>query len=121
MEALIIILLFIFFLVLLKRIVKLLINAVYIIIASAIFPIFAVKFLGLSIPLTLETFFFFIKLGLLLFFVYLLYSFIYAILNALETFASKITLKEYRKEKILKEIIEKHKKEKKSKPQTSNL
>jgi hypothetical protein len=119
MNMLVIVFIFAIFLVLTKKIIKTIINMVWISVVSVIFP-FILKFLGFPVLLNLETILFFLILGLGLYFIYILGRVIYIILGFVEKSAGIMTYpfrdknKELEK-KVGKIIYEKEKKGKKGK------
>jgi len=109
---------FVIFLVLTKKIIKTIINMVWISAVSVIFP-FMLKFLGFPVPLNLETILFFLILGLGLYFIYILGRIIYIILGVVEKSANVLTYpfrdKNKELEKKVGKIIDEKEKKKGSK------
>lgn len=84
-------LIFVLFIILVRKMVKIAFSAIWISLISALFPLFLRFGLGMDIPLTFSTFVFYITLGLGLFCVYLLASLIYKALGLFERGAKAAT------------------------------
>lgn len=94
--------LFIVFLVIIVKVFKLMIKALYVVIASALFPI-VMSAIGFPIAVNLSSILFFVSLGLFLFLVYLFGRMVYTGLSILEFFGKK-AIAPFRKDKE-KELI----------------
>lgn len=120
--VLVLFVIFILFLVLMKKVIKTAINFVIIGIASAIFPFFLNIALGFRIPITLDLELFFILLGLGLYLLYIAGKLIYAALGLAEKSAKVITYpikarsqkKEKEMKKKVEELVKKSEEKKKS-------
>jgi hypothetical protein len=77
-------LIFIIFIVLVRKLIKIAMSAVWIGFVSALFPLFLKFGLGMDIPLNFGTFVYYITFGLGLFCIYILASLIYKMLGAFE-------------------------------------
>ena len=89
-ELVLIIVLFISFILIMNKTIKLLMNIMFISAISAIFPFFANSFFGFSFPIELNTFLTFIAGGLCLYLFYFLVKIIYSILSVTEKFSNVI-------------------------------
>lgn len=108
-SALVILILFIIFVFVVKRLIKVIISAVWIGIVSALFPVFLRYVLGMHTPLTalsLDTFLFWITLGLGIYSVFLLGKIIYSVLGVFGKMLSPLGAKA-RKEKKLDMMLKK--------------
>jgi hypothetical protein len=114
-NLLIIVLIFIVFLVMVKKVIKTAINMVLIAVGSIMFPVM-LHLLGFSVPFNLDTILFFLMLGLGLYFLYLLGKIIYSMLSVVEKSAKVVTYpfrdKDKGLEKKVKKIMEEKEKEK---------
>ena len=106
LNLIIIISIFIIFLVLMKKVIKTVINMVILSVASALFPV-ALSFLGFPILLSLDTILFFLVLGLGLYFIYILGKIIYTMLGVVEKSAKVATYPFRSKNKGLDKKVEK--------------
>ena len=106
LNLMIILFIFIIFLILMKKVIKTVINILWISAASALFPVI-LGFLGFSIPLTLDTILFFLTLGLGLYFIYILGKIIYTMLGVVEKSARVVTYPFRGKDKELEKRVEK--------------
>ncbi|MBI2075901.1 MAG: hypothetical protein HYT72_01475 [Candidatus Aenigmarchaeota archaeon] len=79
-ELLIFVIIFVLFLVITRKIVRVIMSLLWIAIASAIFP-FAMRFLGLDFSTDLNSVLFYVALGIGLYFVYMLGRIVYVILG----------------------------------------
>ena len=79
-ELLIFVVIFVLFLVISRKIVKTVMNLLWISVASAVFP-FAMRFLGLNFSADLNSMIFYIALGIGLYFVYMLGRIVYALIG----------------------------------------
>ena len=111
-SILIILIIFVVFLVLMRRVLKTVINMVWIAITSAIFPL-VLNFLGFSIPLSIDTILFFVTVGLGLYFIYIVGKIIYTMLGFVEKSAKAVTYPFRDKDKDLRKRVEKIMEEKK--------
>lgn len=82
--GLVIILIFILFIFLVKRAMKILFNVLWISFASFLFPLVLNFFFNIPVPLTLYSFVYFITLGLGLYAAYLFTKIVYVLLGILE-------------------------------------
>jgi len=105
-NLMLIIFVFIIFLVLMRKVIKTVINIVWISAASALFPL-VLNFLGFSVPLKLDTILFFLILGLGLYFIYILGKIIYTMLGIVEKSARVVTYPFRGKDKDLEKRVEK--------------
>jgi len=105
-NLMLIIFVFIIFLVLMRKLIKTVINIVWISAASALFPL-VLNFLGFSVPLKLDTILFFLILGLGLYFIYILGKIIYTMLGIVEKSARVVTYPFRGKDKDLEKRVEK--------------
>jgi len=87
---LVILVAFIVFLVLMKKILKTIINAVWIGLVSAIFPVVMNLVFGFAIPLKIDTILFFVIFGLGLYFIYIIGKLIYFGLGLAEKSAKTV-------------------------------
>lgn len=83
---------FILFVVSMKKVFSILLNAVWIVIAAIVFPVVMNRFFGFDIPIDRDSMFSFILLGLTVYFVYLVGKSIYKVLGAAEKAAKKVPL-----------------------------
>lgn len=113
-NLILIIFIFALFLVLTKKIIKTVINMVWISAASALFPVI-LTFLGFPVPLDLDTILFFLILGLGLYSTYILGKIIYTMLSVLEKSAKVVTYPFRGKDKGLEKKVEKIMEEKEKK------
>lgn len=104
---LLLIIVFIVFIFVVRRVVRVIITGVWVGIISLLFPIFLNKIVGLPVALNLETFLYFAKLGLGLYGIYLFARLVYSILGAAEKAGSLMVspISHHRKKK--KEEMEK--------------
>jgi len=114
---------FILFIIIVRKTVKILLSAIWIAIISAIFPVAANYLLGFTFPLNIDTFIFFITLGVGLFALYLFAKLIYGILGIAGKAGSAMSYpfrarSNAKKEKTIKEaakLVKKDKEEEKRK------
>ena len=106
LNLVLILLVFVVFLVVMRKVVKTVINMVWISFASAVFPL-VLNFLGFSVPLQLDTVIFFVILGLGLYFVFILGKIIYTMLGFVEKSAKVVTYPLRGKDKELEKKVEK--------------
>ncbi|HLD38843.1 MAG TPA: hypothetical protein VJB05_00855 [archaeon] len=81
---------FILFVVSMKKAFSIILNAVWIVIAAILFPVVMNRFLGFDIPIDRDSMFSFILLGLSVYFVYLIGKSIYKVLGMAEKAAKKV-------------------------------
>jgi len=119
-ELLFLLVVFVVFVVLMKRVVKTIINIVWITIMAAIFP-FIASFLGFNVVTDLNTILFFITAGIGLYLFYLLSKIVYSALSVAEK-AGKVAVapfkgrnKEKKMEKKLEELMKKQEEDEKDK------
>jgi len=102
-----------------KKFIKTLITALWVIIASALFPIILIKVLEYPMELSVSTIFSFVTMGLALFMVYLYGKLIYKGLSILEkagkVFVYPFTYKRKKKKEKMDKNVEKFFKEKEKK------
>src|SRR3989338_5057777 len=82
---------FILFVLAIKRVTKILMNCVWITVAAVIFPIIANKILNMPVPIDADSIIFFITIGIGGYFVFLLASSIYKMLTFAEKEAGPVT------------------------------
>lgn len=114
--SLVLLVVFVLFIIVTRKVVRTIMSAVWIVILSAIFPIAANYFLGFSFPLTLETFVSFVTLGVGLFALYILVKLVYKFLGLFRGSASKGKQdKNAERIKNLEKRLEEEKKQEKAK------
>lgn len=117
-ELLIFIVIFVLFLVITRKIVRVVMSLLWIAIASSIFP-FVMRFLGLDFSTDLNSILFYVALGIGLYFVYMLGRIVYVLLGLAEKSSKFITYpiksSRKRKEEKTKKKMEKFVEEKKKK------
>jgi len=82
---------FILFVLALKRVTKILLNCVWITVAAVIFPIIANKVFGYSVPIDADSIIFFITVGIGAYFVFLFASSVYKILTVAQRETEPVT------------------------------
>lgn len=82
---------FIVFILALKRVTKILVNCAWITVAAVIFPIIANKALGMAVPIDADSIIFFITAGIGSYFLYLFASAVYKALSVAEREAEPVT------------------------------
>ncbi len=107
-ELIIVVAIFVLFLFISKKIVKTVLNIVWITAASAAFP-FTMRFLGFSFSTDINSVMFFVVLGLGLYFLYMLARIVYALLGAAEKSARFVayplrSAKKHKEEKMKKKV-----------------
>lgn len=94
-----------------KKVLGIVMNAVWITVAAVLFPIFTNRVLGLPVPSDTDSIILFIVTGLGLYFLYLLSKSVYSLLSITEKAGKKISpkieIKEKEKRKDRKEIVKK--------------
>jgi len=90
MEPFLLYLIFAAFLIFIIKIFKILSMIIVVIVASFLFPI-VLNRLGFAIPLTIDTFIFYIGMGLALLVIYWLIKFVYKILKGVSFVAKKMS------------------------------
>lgn len=96
-ELVAVIIIFVVFLVLMKKVIKVLFNILWIVLASAAFPVVLNVFFAFQLPLNLETVLFFIMIGIGLYFVYMVGKIIYSLLSLAEK-SAKVVIPSRKKE-----------------------
>jgi len=84
MTIFLLIIIFVLFVFSIKKVLGIIKNALIIVAASVLFPIFANKFLGFAIPIDGQTIFSFVILGLVVYFIYIVGSSVYKLLSLAE-------------------------------------
>jgi len=120
--GIVVVIAFILFVFFIKRTVKILMNVVWIAVASFLFPMVVNFLLDTSIPLTLESFTFFVTLGLGLYAAYLFTKIVYIILGVVEKilkgvaypFAQLNKKKKEQEDKEVREYVKEKKKQEKN-------
>lgn len=115
---------FVLFVLAIKRVTAILMNCVWIIVAAVLLPLAANKFLGFPVPADADSLLFYIALGIGGYFVFLLASSVYRILDIAETGSKPLTgflggllkkssqsVQEYRAKKSLRDDERRIKKE----------
>lgn len=110
---------FILFVVSMKKAFSIILNAVWIVIAAILFPVVMNRFLGFDIPIDRDSMFSFILLGLSVYFVYLIGKSIYKVLGMAEKAAKKVPVPHG--EKKVKEKEEKKEPDKRDKKKEKEL
>jgi hypothetical protein len=82
MEPFLLYIIFVLFLIFIIKILSIISRIIIVIIVSILFPIIMNR-LGFAIPLTLDTFIFYVVLGVALLFIYWLTKFVYKILKGI--------------------------------------
>ena len=100
--TLVVIMLFIVFVIVVRKAVSVLLNALLIAAISAFFPLFMIFFAGYPLPLSIPTFVFFISLGLGLYALYILARMLYSFFSAIEKICSPAKATEKRLQKLEK-------------------
>lgn len=94
---------FVLFVLSMKKVFSIVLNAVWISIAAILFPILMNRFLGFDIPIDRDSLISFVLLGLTVYFIYLIGKSIYRMLKVTEGVAKKVMPKMEKKEKKEKE------------------
>ncbi len=110
MNLLLVLAVFVVFIFLMKKVMKTLLNMIWISIASAAFP-FVLGFMGYSVPLNIDTIIFFIIMGIGLYFIYIFARIVYTALGIIEKGAKIVAFpvtqhSKSRKEKTQKKMEE---------------
>ncbi|HIG96963.1 MAG TPA: hypothetical protein HA230_01300 [Candidatus Aenigmarchaeota archaeon] len=90
--AFLLLIIFILFVVSMKKAFSIILNAVWIVIAAILFPVVMNRFFGFDIPIDRDSMISFILLGLTVYFVYLVGKSIYKVLGMAEKAAKKVPL-----------------------------
>ena len=106
-QLIIVLVIFIVFIFIMKRVVKTIINMIWITLISAAFPIAMNSLFGFDIPINLNTILFFIAFGLGVYGVYILAKIIYSVLGIFERSAKVVTYPMTAHSKSKKEKMEK--------------
>ncbi|MFA4820258.1 MAG: hypothetical protein WC613_04865 [Candidatus Aenigmatarchaeota archaeon] len=117
--AFLLLIIFILFVVSMKKVFSILLNAVWIVIAAIVFPVVMNRFFGFDIPIDRDSMFSFILLGLSVYFVYLVGKSIYRVLGIAEKAAKKVPVPHG--EKKVKEKGEKEEPDKRDKKKEKEL
>lgn len=112
---------FILFVVSMKKAFSIILNAVWIVIAAILFPVVMNRFFGFDIPIDRDSMFSFILLGLGIYFVYLVGKSIYKILGMAEKAAKKVPVPHIEKKAKEKDEEEPDKKDKSEKKREKEL
>jgi len=90
MQGLLIIIIFILFVLAFKKVMKIVMNAIWIVVAAVLFPIIASRVFNMPIPSDADTIMTFVVIGLGAYFVYLIGSSVYTILKYGERIGKKV-------------------------------
>ena len=93
------VIIYILFVLSMKKVFSMVLNAVWISVAAILFPILMNKFLGFDIPIDRDSLISFILLGLAIYFIYLVGKSIYRVLRVTEGAAKKVIPKMEKREK----------------------
>lgn len=116
-----IIVIFVLFVVLIKKAFSIIVNGLIVVVASVLFPIVANRFLGLTVPTDLNSLISFVSLGIGLYLIYLLARGIYGALGIAEKALGAVTFpfrirsrrKKEKMQKKMEEIVKQKEKEEK--------
>lgn len=117
--AFLLLIIFILFVVSMKKAFSIILNAVWITIAAIVFPVVMNRFFGFDIPIDRDSIFSFILLGLSIYFVFLIGKSIYKVLGMAEKAAKKVPLPHV--ERKAKEKGEKEEPDKRDKKREKEL
>ena len=105
------VIIFILFVLSMKKVFSMVLNAVWISVAAILFPILMNKFLGFDIPIDRDSLISFVLLGLVIYFIYLVGKSIYKMLRVTEGVAKKVIPKMEKREKKKESKEDKHEEE----------
>jgi hypothetical protein len=89
-NGLLILIIFILFVLSMKKVFRIVMNAVWIVVAAVLFPIFASRVLGLPVPSDIDSILFLVTASLGLYFIYLIAKSIYSLLGFAEKVGRKM-------------------------------
>lgn len=104
---LLILIIFAVFVLLMKKVIKTVINMLWIALASAAFPFVLNMLIGMSLPINLNTIILFVTIGIGMYFIYLLGKIIYTMLSVAEKGAKAVAYPITYRSRKKKEEVEK--------------